>query len=76
MACHTAMGALADLFWIIPGGSEISLITFIGNSAGANLKKTAINYAIMGTVVAVTIVLIEWLFFLFTKSWLAEVYFS
>ena len=33
----------------MPWGVEISQITYIGNSMGANLELTAKNYALIGT---------------------------
>ena len=74
MAVHTVTGLFCGVFWYMMGGLEMSQITYIGNSAGANFKKLAINYAKIGTYLGAMMVLTEILFFCMTRNWIAQQY--
>ena len=62
--------------WIIPNGVELSLITYVGNSAGAGLVETAKNYSRVGHYVGLCIVITEWVTFGLTYRWVARVMMS
>jgi len=72
MAAHQIVASIADVFWVVQMGTELSLITFVGNSAGAGLVHTTQNYAKSGVCIGVVLLLFNWLIIFLLKDYLGE----
>ena len=56
LAAYQICGIINSVNWYTIMGTETSLITFVGNSAGAGLRHTAQNYAKLGATIGFTII--------------------